>query len=72
MYRGLELQRGLVSPLSTPARHTTGCREGEAGRQCWVSQIHGVFLTINQATILFSSTASIKVFIALVLVLLII
>ena len=53
MYRGLELQRGLVSPLSTPARHTTGCREGETGRQCWVSQILGVFLTINQATILF-------------------
>ena len=72
MYRGLELQRRLVSPLSTPARHTTGCREGEAWRQCWVSQILGVFLTINQATILFSSTASIKVFIALVLVLLII
>ena len=41
-----------VAPLYTSQTHT-GCREGEAGRQCCVSQILGVFLTINQATILF-------------------
>ena len=72
MYRGLELQRGLVSPLSTPARHTLAAERVKQGGSVGFPRSSGSFLQSTRPPFYFSSTASIGVFIALVLVLLII